>query len=42
MENKIIDLSRPGQDQDEAMSLIREQLDDTVLRNINYEKRTEL
>ena len=42
MENKIIDLSRPGQNQDEAMSLIREQLDDTVLRNINYEKRTEL
>jgi len=42
MENKIIDLSRPGQDQDEAMSLIREQLDDTVLRNINYEKRMEL
>jgi len=42
MENKIIDLSRPGQDQDEAISLIREQLDDTVLRNINYEKRMEL
>ena len=42
MENKIIDLSRPGQDQDEAISLIREQLDDTVLRNINYDKRTEL
>ena len=42
MENKIIDLSRPGQNQDEAMSLIREQLDDTVLRNINYEKRMEL
>ena len=42
MENKIIDLSRPGQDRDEAMHLIREQLDDTILRNINYEKRTEL
>ena len=42
MENKIIDLSRPGQDRDEAISLIREQLDDTILRNINYEKRTEL
>ena len=42
MENKIIDLSRPGQDRDEAMHLIREQLDDTILRNINYEKRTVL
>ncbi|HUM80611.1 MAG TPA: VIT1/CCC1 transporter family protein [Methanothrix sp.] len=42
MENKIIDLSRSGQNRDDAIPLIREQLDDTILRNINYEKRMEL
>ncbi len=42
MENKIIDLSRSGQNRDAAIPLIREQLDDTILRNINYEKRMEL
>ena len=42
MENKIIDLSRSEQNRDDAIPLIREQLDDTILRNINYEKRMEL
>jgi len=42
MENKIVDLSRSGQNRDDAIPLIREQLDDTILRNINYEKRMEL
>lgn len=42
MENEVIDLSRSAEKRDDAIPLIREQLDDTILRNIKDEKRTEL
>ncbi len=41
-ENKIIDLSRSPRNGEDAISLIREQLDDTVLRNISEENRQKL
>lgn len=42
MENEIIDLSRSVKNKCDAIPLIKEQLDDTILRNIKEEKRTEL
>ena len=42
MENEIIDLSRSVENKGDAIPLIKEQLDDTILRNIKDEKRTEL
>lgn len=42
MENEIIDLSRSIESSDNALPLIGEQLDDTILRNISDEKRIQL
>jgi hypothetical protein len=42
LENKIIDFSRSESEKDNAIPMIKEQLDDTILRNINEENRTEL
>jgi hypothetical protein len=42
MENEIIDLSKLELKREAAIPLIKEQLDDTILRNIDEEKRIEL
>ena len=42
LENEIIDISKSDQRKDSAIPLIMEQLDDTILRNINDETRIEL
>jgi VIT1/CCC1 family predicted Fe2+/Mn2+ transporter len=41
-ENEIIDLSKSEQKRDAAIPLIQEELDDTILRNVDSEKRIEL
>ncbi|MDW7732208.1 MAG: VIT1/CCC1 transporter family protein [Methanolobus sp.] len=42
MENYIVDLSGSEQSRDDAILLIKEQLDDTILSNIPKEKKQEL
>lgn len=41
-ENRIVELSRPSGDRESAMSLVREQLDDPILRRVPEEARVQI